>query len=227
MVPSLVIWPMRITGMPLDLAHAAGRGFYLLAVHGLHRVHDHEVRSHFFGFGQNGAHVGFAENEAVVAGSAQAVGPHLHLLHAFLARHVEGFEGRRMQGQLQRKGTFADTGLSAHEHQRALHHAASQQPVHLGAAQGNAVFRCGGHVLQPHGLLRPARGRSDGRRLGAARHHLPFHQGVPFPAGGASAHPFGVFIAAVAAEPQRFGLYTRCHSSANLQIFCGKTEWNV
>ena len=72
-----------------DLAHAAGSGFHVLAVHGLDGVHDHEVGSHFLGFGQDGAHIGLAEDEAVVAGAAQAVGPHFHLLDGLFSGDVQ------------------------------------------------------------------------------------------------------------------------------------------
>ena len=73
----------------LDLAHRPRRTLYRGAVHGLHGVYDHEVRGHFLGLGQDGAHVGFAVDEAIGGVPAQAVGPHFHLLDAFLTGDIQ------------------------------------------------------------------------------------------------------------------------------------------
>ena len=188
----------------------------MLAVHGLDRIHNHQVRRRFFGLLQDGGHIRLAENEAVGGVSAQAVGPHLHLLHAFLTGDVQRLEFRPVQGQLQRQRTFADAGFSAHQHQGALHDAPAQQAVYFGRAQRHAVLLRGAHVLERHGLAGSAGYRHGAGLLGRTRHHFLFHHGVPFPARGAPAHPFGIFIAAVGTEPHGLCLCT-CHSDTNIQ----------
>ena len=124
----------------LDLAHAAGGGVHVLAVHGLHGVHNHQVRGRFFCLLENLGHVGLAVDEDAGGVAAQTVGPHFHLLYAFFTGDVERFKGRGVQGQLQGKGTFADAGLAAHQYQRTLDDTAAQQAIDLCAAQGNAVL---------------------------------------------------------------------------------------
>ena len=215
MAPSLVIWPMRMTGMPLpgdllDLRHGAGGGLHVLAVHRLDGVHDDEVRGNLFRLGDDVVHQRFAVNQAVGGVAAQAVRPHLHLLDAFLARDVEDFQGRAAEGNLEGKGGLADTGFAAHQHQGTLHDATAQEPVHLGAAEGHAVLRGRGHVLQGHGL---PPGAGDGHReRPLPRHHFLLHHRIPLPAGGALAHPLGVLVAAVRAEPHGLRFRRSFHS---------------
>ena len=196
----------------LDLAHAAGGGIHVLAIHRLHRVHYHQVRRHLLGLREDGSHIRFTVNEAVVAGAAQAVGPHFHLFDGLFTRDIQRFEFRPMKGQLQGKGRFADTRFSAHQHQGALHDTAAKKTVYLGRAQGNAVFLRGGHLFQRHRLAGTAR-HGHSRSLGASRHHFFLYHRVPLPAGGASAHPLGVLVAAVGTEPHGLGFFDRrCHS---------------
>ena len=174
----------------LDLRHGAGGGFHVLAVHRLDGVHDDEVRRHLLRLSDDVVHQGLAVNQAVGGVAAQAVRPHLHLLDAFLARDVEDFQGRAAEGNLEGKGGLADAGLAAHQHQGALHDAAAEEAVHLGAAEaGN------GHRERP-----------------LPRHHFLLHHRIPLPAGGTLAHPLGVFVAAVRAEPHGLRFRRSFHS---------------
>ena len=94
---------------------------------------------------------------------------------------------------------------------------AAEEAVHLGAAEGDAVLRRRGNVPQRHRLAAGTRD-GNGKRPLAGRYFL-FHQGVPFPAGGALAHPLGVFVSAVRAEPNGLRRFRRTFHSHLPSIF--------
>ena len=113
-----------------------------------------------------------------------------------------------MLADLQQQGGFTDAGVAADEHQPAPHDAAAQHPIQLLQAGFIPLLPLGVDVpnppgLRPHGGGRPGGGR---RALGGA--HLLVH-GVPLPAGGAFAVPFGRFAAAFRADEHRFRFL--CH----------------
>ena len=164
------------------------------------------------GFGDE-LHIGLAHDEQVLARHAQAVGPQLDLVGALLSGGVQhGLVFSERLADLQQDGRLADAGVAGQQDDRAFDDAAAEDPVKLGKAGQVTVFPDGlyfryflGH---PAGASAEAAG--DGRALPLpVRPDFLLH-GIPLPALGALAIPFGVFIAAVLADIHGFEL--RCHS---------------
>ena len=203
----------------LDLGNGARGTIHPLGVHGLDGVHHHQVGSRGFGFLKDALHERLAENQAVGGISSQPVGPHHYLSGALFTRHIEGFEGRTRQRNLQRQGGFADARLSADQHQGTLYQSPAEDAVHLVIAKGNTVLGrridigkangfagCAGDTLAPDGRL-------------FARDNGLFHHGVPLPARRAAPHPFGAFVAARGAEPAGLRFCARCHDYCFAKCF--------
>ena len=101
-----------------DLSYAAGRAFYRLGVHGLHRVDDEQ-------FGINGAHLledalhaRFAEEQRRTAGrrvEQEAVRAQFDLAFALLPAHIEDASIGHAKHGLEQKGAFADARFAAQE----------------------------------------------------------------------------------------------------------------
>ena len=116
---SLVFGELQQGGRALtDLRYAAGRAFYRLGVHGLHRIDDEQ-------FGTDGAHLlkdalhaRLAEEQRRIAGGCvgqEAVGAQFDLAFALLAAHIEDAPRRHAEHSLKQKGAFADTRFAAQE----------------------------------------------------------------------------------------------------------------
>ena len=135
----------------------------------------------------------------------QAVGAHLDLLLTLLAADVEQALVGDGQRGLQQQRALAYARLAAQQHDGARHQAATQHPVELGTASGEAGLLAVDDLVQQLGRRRG----SGGTRLGASRrcgstHHL-LVEGVPLSTLGTAAQPAGRLVAAVAAEEVGLG----------------------
>ena len=117
-----------------------------MAVHSLDGIHYHKVRSHLLGLFKDLRHISLTVDEAVGGVSAKSVGPHLYLLYGFLTGDIKGFEIRSFKGQLQGKGTFSYSGLTAHQHQASLHYPAAKKAVYFRASKGNTILPGSRHI---------------------------------------------------------------------------------
>jgi len=147
-------------------------------------------------------------DHALLVADPEPHGAHLDLLGRLLARDVEGLQSVRGQGDLERKGRFADARLAAQQHERSGDHAAAQHAVHLGVAQIEPPVFALADVTHPLGFRRRQRPCGDGRYGAALARHDLFREGVPFPARGTFPQPFGGFESAVFAEE---GFFYLCH----------------
>ena len=106
----------------------------------------------------------------------------------------------KIGANLQQKRRFADAGRTAHQHQRALHGPAAQDPVQLPHAGGKPDLLVSGEIRHGAG---PAAGHAHPDRgplpcsLGALR---LLHNGIPCTTGGTASRPLGRLIAALRAE---------------------------
>ena len=121
---------------------------------------------------------------------------------------LKRLESVRRQRELQRKGRFADSRLSAQQNQRPRHHAAAQYAVHLAVAEVHAAVFALADVAYALGLGCGQGACDIGRHRAAFAGDDLLGEGVPFAARGTAAQPFGSFESAVFAE---VCLFDFCH----------------
>ena len=191
-----------------DLRNAARRRIDRIGVGRLDRVDDDHVGLVVGHLAQDVLEVRFAVNVTFVVADPDPFGPHFYLMRRLLARDVKRFDPARFQCELQAECRFTDARLAAQQDHRALHEAAAQHAVHL------AVAQVGAGVLLPLDLAYRLRavpftggGERGLRRLFLYRF---FDKGIPFPARGALADPFGRLVPAVTAKK---GLFDFSHGS--------------
>ena len=130
-------------------------------------------------------------------------GPQLQLMLRFLAGNIQN-SGKFTQfaANLQHQGGLADTGRTAHQHQRAFDGPAAQNPIQLPHASGKADFligreirhRAGAAARQPH---------TGGAALSHALWQLRLlHNGVPRAAGRTFPRPLRRLVAALCTVKQ-------------------------
>ena len=141
---------------------------------------------------------------AVRGASSKAVGTHFHLAGALLAGDVQRLQVGAGQGDLEREGGFAYSGLTAYEHQRPRDNSASQDAVHLGVAKAYALLAGRGYVRELLGAIHAAGCRGTGL-CGTCLKSLLNHC-IPLSTSRAATHPFGTFVSAGGAVPYRFAL---------------------
>ena len=183
----------------LDLRRAAGRGGQIALVDRLDRVHDENVGRHELGLVDDLIHVGLREDIQLGGGDVQTGRAELDLPERLLAGNIQhaGVPAHLLTHLEQKRG-FADAGLTANEHERAVHRAAAENAVKLPDAGKKTRLVAGLDVAEQgrprcaaHEARRAARGGRGGR--------LEFAHGVPCAAGRAFSVPFRRLIAAVAA----------------------------
>ena len=189
------------------LGYAAGGRGQLFGEDGLDRV-DH----HHLGFlqtrgGDDAFDAGFGHDLELVFRQAQAARTHGHLLLGFLAGDIERGKARGDIAQgLQQDGRFADAGVTADQHHRAVHQATAEHPVEFAGGGGKARYFFDadlGQGLDLRLLAGPPRAPAGSSGIGFEQ---GFHQGVPGPALAALAGPFGKGRAALGAAVHTFGL---------------------
>ena len=133
----------------------------------------------------------FGEHEAVFAlSSAQPVGSEFYLARTFLARHVQRFQRRLMQGDLQTQRRFAYSGFAAHESNRPGYQTAAQQTIHFVIVQSDSVVLEGADVLYRFGFRMSTIG--DFRKLSRRRfRNKLLDESVPFAANRTLTQPLG------------------------------------
>ena len=103
---------------------------------GLHRVDDHQVGRHGVDVAEDGGQVGLGGQEERAGHRLDPLGPQPHLGGRLLAGDVEhppplaGGAG----GDVEQQGGLADAGLAGHQHDRARHQPAAEDPVELADA---------------------------------------------------------------------------------------------
>ena len=153
----------------------------------------------------------------------QALGAQRDLLRRFLAADIQHFFVRReMRQRLQQQRGFADAGIAADQHHRALHQPAAQHAVELDDAGGRARHFCrfdfGEH-------LHLAARRQRAEAVLAARRHLchALHQRVPRIAMRALPLPLRHLPAAFGAGIDRFCF---CHTYLLIWLFGAPEKMN-
>ena len=175
--PSLVTWPTRRSGAPVDLAmrvrrstqHAhLGQAAGGLAQFGvgdrLERVDHHQGRAVTLDGGLDRLDVGPLERQEMPRHEADARGPSPHLGQRLLGRgqHDVDAGGRQRREHLEEQRRLADAGGTEQQRDRAGHHAAAHDPVELADPGRQRVDGVGRDVGQRR------RGRAAGRcRFGA------------------------------------------------------------
>ncbi len=138
----------------------------------------------------------------------QPLGAQRDLLGRFLAADIKhSFVRREMRQRLQQQGGFADAGVAADQHHRALHQTAAQHAVEFDdAGRGARHFR----RFNLGKSLHPARRRQRAETVLPARGNLcdTLNQGVPCAAVRALPLPLGYLPAAFRAGVNRFWF---CH----------------
>ncbi|MNF81832.1 hypothetical protein D3C84_641220 [compost metagenome] len=189
------------------LGHAAGGRLQLFGEDGLDGVDHHHLGFFHPRGGDDAFDAGLGHDLELVFGQAQAAGAHGHLLLGFLARDIERGEARGDIAEgLQEDGRLADARIAADQHHRAVHQAAAEDAVQLVGRGGEAWHFLDADFRQRLDLrlLAGPAGTPAGSRGRALKHG--FHQGVPGPAVGALAGPFGEGGAALGAAVHALGL---------------------
>ena len=145
-----------------------------------------------------------ADDEAVGRLLGQALGTQLQLAGTFLTRDVEYALLRQSQDSLQHQGRFADTRLTAYQHQRPLYQSTAQHAVQLGVVQVDAWFVCGLYLVQRHGFGFRRRDACLGPSGYGFLAHDFLDEGIPLPARRALSLPLGRLLSAVAAYVHGF-----------------------
>ena len=190
------------------LRHASRRRVQQVGVDGLYRVDHHQIGPVFADLVDDVFEQRFGIDQTFVVADADASRAHLDLLGRLLARNIERLESVRRQRELQRKGRFADSRLSAQQNQRPRHHAAAQYAVHLAVAEVHAAVFALADVAYALGLGCGQGACDIGRHRAAFAGDDLLGEGVPFAARGTAAQPFGSFESAVFAE---VCLFDFCH----------------
>ena len=195
-----------------DLGHRARSRINCLREHCLNRVNNHQVRLCHTRLRDHILNQCLAVNLTVGGITSQAVGTHLDLPQTFLSGDVQGPQGRASERNLKGKSGLAYPRLSADQNERPLHDTAAENPVNFPVIQGKTGFRAGVNLIQ---FLRLAASSGHivrhGWPSGHSRHNFLFDHSVPLSASGAATHPFGIFIAAIRAEPDCFLFHARSY----------------
>ena len=142
----------------------------------------------------------------------EPLGPQLQLMLRFLPGNIQNLgKFAQLAANLQHQGGLADTGRTAHQHQRAFDGAAAQNPIQLPHAGGKADLLIGGKIRHRAGPA--ARQSHTGRAaLSYALWQLRLlHDGIPRAAGGTFSRPLCRLVAALCTVKQ--SLYFHIGSS--------------
>ena len=181
--PSLVTWPTRTTGTPVDLASRVNRSTHALDLgqasrrprqfvvgNGLDGVDDDQRRPMAHDGGLDGHHVGPGQGQQVLGHRTDAAGPPADLGQGLLGRGQQHFGaggGHRRQ-DLEEEGGLADARWPEDQGHRTRDEAAPEDPVDLRPRR----WASAGPRPRPPGATRPPApnpARRTGTRPGAAR----------------------------------------------------------
>ena len=117
-------------GASLHLGHAAGCGGVFAVTERLDRVRDQHIRFDRLGSLQHLAEIRLTQQQEVVRGHAQPLGPELDLGLALFAGYIQHPQvPAQLRADLQQQRGLADARRTGHQHQRVLHGAAAQHPI--------------------------------------------------------------------------------------------------
>ena len=167
--------------------------------HGLNGVHYNNRRLYRLDLRLYLRELGLREDVNFALGDAQALGAHLELTAALLARHIEHpLRTSDESAQLQEQRGLANAGRPANEDDRAAHGPAAKHTVKLADAGGEAYLLLRVQLREQLGLAAAVlRGRGGGLAGLGLRRGLD--KRVPGAAGGALARPLGRLVAALSA----------------------------
>ena len=164
MLPSLVMWPIRITGvwdsfgkfdqfgcaLP-DLGDTARPGLQVIGMQGLYGIDNHQLGLQGGNLFEDPVGIRLGEDIAGIRIGPDALCAHGYLPLAFLPGDIQGAQGD-LQGHLQHQRALADPGFSPNQREGAGHQAAPEYPVEFRVAAGKPHFPVGGDFAKAYGF---------------------------------------------------------------------------
>ena len=132
-------------GALAHLDERAGPGVGRVAGKRLYGVDDEQIGLHFAGVAKDAFERRLAQQKAVAAPAAEAVGAQLDLTFALLAADVEHAAARHAEHGLQQEGRLSDARFTAEQDDFARYKSTSEHAVQFGVARVDAHLVVGPH----------------------------------------------------------------------------------